>query len=68
MRSAAETGMLIFSQPAEFSYAWTEDERQTGRRNAGKLVVTPAVLKVRDENSRLINPASVIVPPGTADL
>lgn len=66
MRSAAQTGLLFFSQPAEFAFGWTEDEgRQSGRR---RLVVTPALLKVRDDNSRLIHPASVIVPPGIAEL
>ncbi|KAK6374559.1 hypothetical protein LTR64_002670 [Lithohypha guttulata] len=70
MRSAAQVGLTIFSQPAEFAYAWGSEDasRQGGRRSVGRLVVTPALLKMRDDNSRQVNPAAVIVPQGMADL
>ncbi|KAK5103132.1 hypothetical protein LTS08_003936 [Lithohypha guttulata] len=70
MRSAAQVGLTIFSQPAEFAYAWGSEDasRQGGRRSVGRLVVTPALLKMRDDNSRQVNPAAVIVPRGMADL
>jgi hypothetical protein len=49
MKSAADTGILVFSQPSTFKYHWAIP---TDARSSRKVVVTPAFVKVADENGQ----------------
>jgi hypothetical protein len=51
MKSAAETGILLFSQPCAFGYQW----RGSGGDSTGeeRIVVTPALVKKADENGKV---------------
>ena len=51
MKSAADTGILIFSQPSRFAYRWTVPSDRD-RRGLNRIVVLPGFAKVSDERAR----------------
>ena len=67
MRNAVQVGTTIFSQPAEFAYVWSS-EGEIRASHGRRIVVTPTLLKVRDEQSRIVNPSVTIVQRMLADL
>jgi hypothetical protein len=48
MKSAADTGILIFSQPSKFVFRWIGPSERDGRR----IVVFPGFFKVSDERAK----------------
>ena len=54
MKAASDTGILLFAQPSTFTYRWTAPSTGGTGRGAGaggRIVVTPALVKVADENA-----------------
>lgn len=62
MKGAAETGVLLFSQPSTFQWIW---RKGSGAGKAGKLAVVllPGLEKVRDEEARALDRAVLILRP-----
>lgn len=60
-KSAADVGILIFSQASSFTYQWNtpQDNR------SGVVVVTPAFLKVTDENAKVLDNPQVMIQMAT---
>jgi hypothetical protein len=48
-KSAADLGIWLFSQPCSFKFRWVTD-----RVSGDNMVVLPAILKVCDEQGRLL--------------
>jgi hypothetical protein len=59
MRSASEAGILIFAQPSTFKYRWSLPSEARGKRST---VVTPAFVKVTDNNARPLSHPQTMVP------
>jgi hypothetical protein len=51
MKSAADTGIMIFSQPSSFTYRWAVPSERD-RRGLNRIVVVPGFAKVSDEHAR----------------
>jgi hypothetical protein len=51
MKSAADTGILIFSQPSRFAYRWTVPSERD-RRGLIWIVILPGFVKASDERAR----------------
>lgn len=58
MRSAADMGNLIFSQPSAFGYDWNTP---SSARRERAIVVMPAVVKLTDEHAVSLSRPLVIV-------
>ncbi|EFR01563.1 hypothetical protein MGYG_04565 [Nannizzia gypsea CBS 118893] len=54
MEDAADLGIWLFEQPCEFEFAW-------GNVTAGQVVVSPAVVKVTDEQGTLLPVTKTVV-------
>lgn len=63
-KSAADVGILIFSQPSSFTYQWGTSQDNRG----GVVVVTPAFLKVSDENARVLERPQVMIQMATQSI
>jgi hypothetical protein len=60
MKAAAETGIVVFSQPTTFAYLWVVP---TSARYSGvRFVVTPGFAKVADENALVLESPFIMVP------
>jgi hypothetical protein len=57
MKAAAETGMLLFSQPSSFKWRWSTPESKSGRV---RIVLLPGLEKVRDENANEVRPVELL--------
>jgi hypothetical protein len=51
MKSASDTGIMIFSQPSGFSYRWAVPSERD-RNGLIRIVVVPGFAKVSDEHAR----------------
>jgi hypothetical protein len=51
MKSAADTGILIFSQPSRFAFRWTVPSERD-RKGLNRIVVLPGLVKVSDERAK----------------
>jgi hypothetical protein len=60
MKAAAETGILVFSQPATFAYLWVVPT--SARNNDVRFVVTPGFAKIADEKAQVLESPYVMVP------
>lgn len=74
-KSAAEVGILIFSQPSTFTYQWNTTTTTAGEHRGGPsgggaatIVVTPAFLKVADENAVALERPQVMIQMATQSL
>jgi hypothetical protein len=56
-KSAADVGILIFSQPSSFTYQWSSSQEN----RSGVIVVTPAFWKVADENAMPLERPQVMI-------
>ena len=57
MKAAAETGMLLFSQPSSFKWHWSTPGSKSGRV---RVVLLPGLEKVRDENANEVRPVELL--------
>jgi hypothetical protein len=64
-KSAADVGILIFSQPSSFAYQWHAAKEN---RSGSSLVVTPAFLKVADENANLLDRPQTMIQMTTQSI
>jgi hypothetical protein len=62
MQSAADAGLLIFAQPAAFRWVWDVDGNVPGGSGARDIVVTPGLVKVTDDDARVLGRPQVMVP------
>lgn len=58
MKSAAETGMLLFAQPSTFRWRWNTSGGKTSGRV--RVVLLPGLEKVRDENANEVRPVELV--------
>jgi hypothetical protein len=65
MRDAADTGVLIFSQPATFRFLW--DLSKDGQRR-GRVVVTPAFVKVTGDDARALDRPHTVIQQVIRDI
>jgi hypothetical protein len=65
MRSAAETGILLFSQPSTFSYRWKTPSDREKRSGNLSIVLSPGFVKVRDGNGEEMERHRVLLRPVT---
>ena len=56
MQSAADAGLLLFRQPAAFSWVWTVSAGGNARGSTGQreIVVTPGFIKVTDDEAKVL--------------
>jgi hypothetical protein len=64
-KSAADVGILIFSQPSSFVYQWNATAQDN---RAGVVVVTPAFLKVADENANPLERPQTMIQMATQSI
>ncbi len=57
MKSAADLGIWLFSQPSTFKFHWGTPENI----EAHTIVVAPALLKVADESAQSLSKAQVMI-------
>ena len=50
MKAAADTGILIFSQPSNFAYRWTAPADRDRKGASNRVVVSPGLVKLTDEH------------------
>lgn len=63
MRGAADVGIVIFAQPASYSYRWrtAENGKSSNGRVGRTIVVLPAFVKITDDaGNRLSKPQNVV--------
>jgi hypothetical protein len=65
MKSAADTGILIFSQPSTFKYRWSVP---ADARSSPKVVVTPAFVKVADDNGQPLDRPQTMIQQVTEEI
>lgn len=74
MKSAVDTGILLFSQPSTFVFRWvappSQGDRRRGKptttteqRQNPRVVVLPGLVKVRDADSRELRTPLELVSP-----
>ena len=63
-KSAADVGILIFSQASSFTYHWSTTQDNRGR----VVVVTPAFLKVADENAVVLDRPQTMIQMATQSI
>ena len=62
MQSAADAGIMIFAQPASFSWVWTVGGNARGKVDGGReIVVTPGLVKVTDDDAKALERPQVMV-------
>lgn len=69
MRSAAEVGIVVFSQPATYEYQWKDDDAGSGNGRASRgnnVVVLPAFVKVTDDIGNKLERPYVVVRASSA--
>lgn len=60
MKSASDTGVLLFSQPSTLKWCWSIPESKSGRV---RIVLLPGLEKTRDENANeLQRPLELLRP------
>lgn len=52
MKAAADTGILIFSQPSSFAYRWTAPAERDRKGANTRVVVSPGFIKITDEQGK----------------
>jgi len=57
MKSAADLGIWLFSQPSTFQFQWGSPEKSGGNT----IVVAPALVKVADERAQKLSQPQVMV-------
>ena len=65
LQNAAETGIKLFSQASSFEFDWRGETSDPG---ANRVTVSPAVLKVQDNQGKQISRAQVMVQKEVAKL
>lgn len=69
MRSAADVGITIFAQPADFEYIWKELEDKRSRGASGRrIVVAPGFAKITDDRASPLERKFIIVSPVVCDI
>lgn len=67
MQSAADAGLLIFAQPAAFSWTWKVgrnvrvDSSGGGGDGGREIVLTPGFVKVTDDGAMVLDRPQVMV-------
>lgn len=67
MQSAADAGLLIFAQPAAFSWTWKVSRNVRGDRSSGgvgggrEILLTPGFVKVTDDDAKVLDRPQVMV-------
>lgn len=61
MRSAAETGIFVFTQPTTFEYQWSG--MVASSKKSQRVVALPAFVKVADERGVRLEKPMVMIDP-----
>jgi len=69
MKSASETGVLLFRQPSSFRYEWEVREGRSGGGGGGlRIVVLPGFVKVRNESAKVLDRPQELIEQTVASL
>lgn len=70
-KGAADVGILLFSQPSSFRFHWDAPQQQRqeqATQGASPIVVTPALLKIADENAQMLERPQTMIHMTTQGL
>jgi hypothetical protein len=69
MKSASETGVLLFTQSSTFRYEWEMPEGRSGGGVGGlRIVVLPGFVKVSNESAKVLDRPQVLIGPTVESL